>query len=274
MSRLRTTRVMSALSALCLTSTLSLQGCGSDGDGSVKRQALTAACIDDATLASEEDWLCPEPFLMECNQNASDGQIVYVTPPEGQTCSTVDPQVDPGPYAPGVHTVAIRDGESEVLCTSELIVVDTSAPMMDLSPMMLWPPNHKMVTVTAADCGTITDACDPSLSIFFTSVSSSELPDALGDGHTEPDIDVVDCETIRLRAERSGTGMGRMYELGVTAIDAQGLVTTGTCEVIVPHDSGPLEMMGRSEPAYHVVVPDCEGQSGGAAGAANMMGNE
>jgi hypothetical protein len=94
---------------------------------------------------------------------------------------------------------------------------------MNLDPVELWPPNHKMITITPADCGLITDACDPDVDGFFTSAASNEAPDALGDGSTEPDIEVVDCRTIRVRSERSGKGEGRIYRLGLTAIDDRGL---------------------------------------------------
>jgi hypothetical protein len=44
---------------------------------------------------------------------------------------------------------------------------------------------------------------------------SSEPPDAVGDGHTDPDI-VIPRRTVSLRPERSGTGVGRTYTITAT----------------------------------------------------------
>ena len=43
---------------------------------------------------------------------------------------------------------------------------------------------------------------------------------------------------VLLRAERSGSGSGRVYTIQVSCTDALGNVAMGTVDVIVPHDQG------------------------------------
>ena len=56
----------------------------------------------------------------------------------------------------------------------------------------------------------------------------------LGDGDTSPDA-AVSGNQILLRAERAGTGNGRVYQVQFTASDGQGGSCNGTVKVAVPH---------------------------------------
>jgi len=96
---------------------------------------------------------------------------------------------------------------------------------------VLWPPNHTMETVTvnysATGCGA--PACT-------LSVSSNEPIDGLGDGDTSPDWVIVDAHHVQLRAERGGTGTGRIYTIVINCTDIAGNVASSTVAVTVPHD--------------------------------------
>ena len=121
-------------------------------------------------------------------------------------------------------------------------VVDTTPPVLSLnvSPDLLWPPNHKMVEITPS--WTVSDTCDasPIVELFAITMNEGEetlaydpLFDAtLGDGHTLDDIQVNGG--IFLRAERAGTGDGRVYTLTYRATDASGNETFATATVTVP----------------------------------------
>lgn len=115
------------------------------------------------------------------------------------------------------------------LCTDEI------PPTLDVtvSPDTLWPPNHKYVTVQATV--DISDNIDPTPTLTLVSVTSNEPDDGLGDGDTPDDIVIVDEFTFELRAERSGTGDGRVYTITYEATDACGNSTTATATVTVPH---------------------------------------
>jgi predicted extracellular nuclease len=102
------------------------------------------------------------------------------------------------------------------------------------TPSMLWPANHKMVNVTVGyDLGT---ACDQNPATATLSVSSNEPVNGTGDGDTAPDWIVVDAHHVKLRAERAGTGSGRVYTITITATDSRGEVTTQDVTVTVPHN--------------------------------------
>ena len=42
------------------------------------------------------------------------------------------------------------------------------------------------------------------------------------DGNTAPDWEIVDSHHVRLRAERSGRGNGRVYTITITCTDGSG----------------------------------------------------
>ena len=101
------------------------------------------------------------------------------------------------------------------------------------STTRLWPANHKMVDVTigyaAADqCGPVTTT---------VAVTSNEPVNGTGDGDTAPDWEIVNNHLVRLRAERSGGGSGRVYTVTVTATDAAGQTTQSSVAVTVPHSN-------------------------------------
>jgi len=76
----------------------------------------------------------------------------------------------------------------------------------------------------------------------------------MGDGNTTADITAADLGTadteVDLRAERNGTGTGRVYQMTYRAVDASGNSTPAFAVVTVPHDqgSGPEPLLMRLEP--------------------------
>ena len=78
--------------------------------------------------------------------------------------------------------------------------------------------------------------CDPSPKITFVSITSNEPDNGIGDGNTVNDIVIVDNFTFNLRAERSGTGSGRIYTITYKATDASGNYVIKSVTVEVPHN--------------------------------------
>jgi rhamnogalacturonan endolyase len=112
---------------------------------------------------------------------------------------------------------------------------DTDPPAfkrLNASATTLWPPNHQMVRVSI-DAKAI-DLIDPGPTARIVSVSSNEPVDGPDDGHTTPDWVIKGPLTVDLRAERSGSGTGRVYTIVVEARDGSGNTTTGSVNVIVP----------------------------------------
>jgi hypothetical protein len=140
----------------------------------------------------------------------------------------------------GVTTItwSATDGtNTPVTCHFDITVIDNQPPVfseISASPNILWSPNHKMVDVYLDY--TVTDNCGGIIVPEIFMISSDEDENGLGDGNTEADWEIVDAHHVRLRAERSGLGDGRVYTIKIRAQDYGGLAAYGTATVAVPHD--------------------------------------
>jgi hypothetical protein len=156
---------------------------------------------------------------------------------------TSDPQVVPGHTAsfgiatPGITTVTYfatdAAGNEEAARTLD-VRLDGSAPDIGGLPApgcSLWPPNHKMRPVALV---TAADALSGVASLEVTA-TSSEPSDP-----NDPDVLVTPDGSggyaVALRAERLGSGPGRVYTLTATARDLADNVRTATATCAVPHD--------------------------------------
>jgi DNA-binding beta-propeller fold protein YncE len=145
------------------------------------------------------------------------------------------------PVGSTIITYTAKDMAGNIgTATQTVTVVDNTLPTItnaSASPSVLWPPNHKMVPVAVAVSAL--DNCDLNPACRIISVSSNEPENGLGDGDTAPDWGITGSLTVNLRAERSGTGSGRVYTITVQCTDASGNnSTTKSVAVTVPHDQG------------------------------------
>jgi hypothetical protein len=144
----------------------------------------------------------------------------------------------------GIHAIMLQldDGINEpVSAEIKVEIVDSTVPT--LAPVadktILWPPNHNMVDITIESNAADNSGLPPSIT---ATVTSNEPIEGLGDGDMYPDWTepIVDQNTgiitLQLRAERSGTGNGRVYTITVTATDDSNNSSTANIEIIVPHD--------------------------------------
>jgi hypothetical protein len=99
------------------------------------------------------------------------------------------------------------------------------------SRALLWPPNHALVPVGIVG---VTDPNNDPLTVTITGVTQNEPTNGLGDGDMSPDA-VIQGATAWLRAERSGTGNGRVYRISFMADDGRGGTCTGSVVLGVPH---------------------------------------
>jgi hypothetical protein len=106
------------------------------------------------------------------------------------------------------------------------------------SPALLWPPQHKFVTVSIAG---VTDPEGDPVSIMVSGISQDEPLLGSGTGNTCPDASGIGTSVASLRAERSGlaTANGRVYHVTFTADDGKGGQCTGQVLVCVPRDQLP-----------------------------------
>jgi trimeric autotransporter adhesin len=141
------------------------------------------------------------------------------------------------PYPVGTTTITwtATDAHTNTAAATQTVTVNDSQPPvitnLSASPASLWPPDHTMQDVTvsydAADnCGAV--------NCVIASVASNEPVNGTGDGDTAPDWLIVDPHHVELRAERAGTGAGRVYTITVACTDGSNNTTTKTVTVFVP----------------------------------------
>ena len=135
-------------------------------------------------------------------------------------------------------TWTFDDGNGNTTTQKQTVIVkDTTPPNiknLTVSPNVLSPPNHKMVPVVVAI--SLSDNCDAAPACKIISVGSNEPENGLGDGDTAPDWEITGNLTVNLRAERSGTGSGRVYTIKVQCTDTSGNSLMRNVIVTVPHD--------------------------------------
>mgnify|MGYP001609359162 FL=1 len=144
-----------------------------------------------------------------------------------------------------IFQLVVSDGQA--LSAADTVIVhiqDTNDPpvcaLAHPSVESLWPPNHTMVPVGIMG---ITDPNDQAVTITFTGVIQDEPVNGVGDGDTGPDA-AISGNQILLRAERAGTGNGRVYVVRFTATDEHGSGCNGMVKVSVPRDKKDVAVEG------------------------------
>ena len=107
----------------------------------------------------------------------------------------------------------------------------TAAP----SSGTLWPPNHQFVAI---DVLGVTDPDGDAVTIIIDTIYQDEPVNAPGSGNTSPDGQGIGSSTAEVRAERVGSGNGRVYHITFTADDGNGGACSGTVLVGVPKSQG------------------------------------
>ncbi|MFC1880657.1 bifunctional metallophosphatase/5'-nucleotidase [Thermodesulfobacteriota bacterium] len=95
----------------------------------------------------------------------------------------------------------------------------------------IWPPNHKFVDV---DILGVTDPDGDPITITIISIFQDESVDTSGDGSFSPDGAGIGTDTASIRAERDGSGNGRIYHIEFMATDDMGGVCVNFVSVGVP----------------------------------------
>lgn len=172
---------------------------------------------------------------------------------------TVDTTIS-GTYVVTYDTVDACGNTAEQV-TRTISVADTTPSDVVVGPMIeLWPPNHEMYTFDLSDCvQSVEDACEGSPSVdtvgTILSIYSDEPEDAKGggDGDTTDDIVILSESRFQVRAEREGSGNGRVYGVHFEAFDASCNSTVDTCYSGVPHDqTGDSSVNDGAEAGYVV----------------------
>jgi hypothetical protein len=97
----------------------------------------------------------------------------------------------------------------------------------------LWPPDRKFVTVATISAA---DSLSGLAALNVTGTSSEPMDP------NDPDIVITGTglqpRMVQLRADRLGTGRGRVYTINTVATDAAGNTMSATSTCTVPHDQG------------------------------------
>jgi hypothetical protein len=178
------------------------------------------------------------------------GPPVSLTNPQAPTPGFQAPQVGPG-GAVLVFQLGVDDGRG---CEQSAVVTIHVADVGDAptcatataSPTTLWPPNQKLVAVHVTGVG---DNGLPT-TIAVTGVSQDEPVNESGGDRDA----VIQGASALVRAERLGSGDGRVYHVRFTATNAQG-TCAGDVTVCVPHALGASSTCVDEGARYDSTVP-------------------
>lgn len=113
--------------------------------------------------------------------------------------------------------------------------------------LTLWPPNHEYRAIDLNDVAGVMDPNGGEVTIVIDSITQDEPVNGTGDGDTTCDGMGIGNDVTMIRAERAGTGNGRVYHVNYTAQNTTGGTCNGTLLVEVPRspnqsaiDDGPV----------------------------------
>jgi hypothetical protein len=207
---------------------------GSDHSGNCASGTQSATVVD-----TTPPQLTPRADIVaECS--SPNGTPVNLGAPITSDICDASPLVTkdaPGVFPLGattVHWLATDHSGNQTRASQTVTVRDTTPPTftdLSTSPAILWPPNHNMVRVAVTATGS--DSCSPSVTCKIVAIKSNEpVDDSQGDWVVTGNL------TANLRADRLGSGNGRIYAVTVQCMDKAGNSTTKDTLVTVPHDQG------------------------------------
>jgi len=153
------------------------------------------------------------------------GQYIYFTAQRSVETGNLNEQIYVKSAAGGGETQLTFAGAN-----FEATVRKVYAPTINsvsATPNILWPANESMVPVTLTV--DVTDNSDPAPICEITDVTSNETV-------TEPAWQITSALTLDLRAQRFGTGKGRIYTITVNCTNSSALSSSANVTVSVPHD--------------------------------------
>ncbi|BFG81416.1 hypothetical protein PTKU46_94500 [Paraburkholderia terrae] len=156
-----------------------------------------------------------------------------IAPGQSLTGFSVKVPASDATYMNSHWTVSLNGGGDVAFSAPMSIEQFCSSPRLSVSvsPNLLWPPNHKMVPISATVM--VKDDVDQNPFVTLVSVASNEpgnphdIAAAIGTGAT----------SFSLMSTRTGNNKaGRVYTVTYSARNYCGSTTTATATVTVPHD--------------------------------------
>jgi hypothetical protein len=196
-------------------------------------------CRSDTTVVTCDPDGAVVEFIISATDNCSDEPVISCSPASGSL------------FPVGTTTVnctATDDASNLSTCSFDVTVEENNQPPdiadISVSPDLLWPPDNKMQDVVVNY--TVSSVC---LTQCRLEVSSNEPVVSTGLGDKSPDWEIIDANTLKLRAERAGSGNGRIYTIDIICTDNLGNVNTVSTEVTVPHDMSRRMVTAEAEDA-------------------------
>jgi CSLREA domain-containing protein len=180
----------------------------------------------------------PGPIVAECTNPAGTPVSVPV-PMATDSCDGPTTVSSDAPPVFPIGTTTVRftadDASANAAVASTTVTVRDATPpaiaSLAAAPNLLWPPNHKMIPVALSVSAS--DACGGPPSCRITAVASNEpASDPAGDWTITGPL------TLNLRADRLGSGSGRIYAITVACTDAFANTSTATVGVTVQKSQG------------------------------------
>lgn len=180
---------------------------------------------NDPGVCGAQVWYDQPTIINECG-SASVYQVAGLPSgsvfPMGTTVNTFYAYSSSGKTATCSFNVTVKDAEPPVISK------------LSVDPCILWPANHKMRNVVIGY--TVTDNCG--IAATKLSVKSNEPQKGTGPCDESPDWIVINDHQLKLRAEVSDKGNGRIYLVTISSSDAAGNTAMRKVVVLVPHDIG------------------------------------
>ncbi|HKO60796.1 MAG TPA: choice-of-anchor Q domain-containing protein [Pyrinomonadaceae bacterium] len=229
--------------------------------------AVANAATSDATDigAFERQPLCSLTCPADVNVSNDKGKcgaVILYKKPMRSGCGAVTCSPASGAFFPVGETTVTCNSAIGPTCSFKVTVKDSQPPTITTRNTVLWPPNHNYKTIALSGLvRSVTDNCGRRVTIKdvkITQATSDEVEDAPGggDGNTSNDIVIApDCKSIQLRAERQGSGNGRVYAVHLKVTDIAGNVSTAIAKVRVPQaQNGPVAV---EDAAQYTVSSAC-----------------
>ena len=187
-----------------------------------------------ASVATNDSDPDPDTLTFTATSTTANGTLVFAA--DGSY--TYSPNANYCGVDGFTYTVDDGHGESDSATVTITVNCVNDAPVCTITPSQasIWPPNHKMVSITASGA---TDVDSAVLTYSVVSIFQDEPTNTTGDGNTAIDGAGIGTSTAQVRAERTGDpknpGNGRVYHITFSVSDGE-LSCTSTVQVGVPHD--------------------------------------
>ncbi|HWT02954.1 MAG TPA: Ig-like domain-containing protein [Pyrinomonadaceae bacterium] len=223
-----------------------------DGNGNFATATVTVNVtnVNDAPVANDDSYSMnqdttlnvPAPGVLGNDTDADPGDTLNSTVVTFPANGTLAPNADgsfmytPNPGFTGVDTFTYKadDGTTDSnFATVTITVADTQGPTLtsSVAATSLWPPSHDLINVGLTASATDNSGDPVAIQVAVFSDEDDLTPDSPG---FSPDAKDLAPGTLRLRAERDGTGDGRVYLIVITATDSSNNVSRNFLTVVVP----------------------------------------